>query len=363
MTNGSVIILGAGLMGRLLALRCAKEGFTVNLYEKNSQVAKDSAAYAAAAMLAPMAESVSTEKSIVQMGLYSLSRWPKILEQLSQRVYFQQNGSLILWHPQDQSLGKHFLAQINKSELHYSLKGLSEWVEGAALCELEPQLQDRFHQGIFLPTEGQLDNRELLEILLTDALSLGVIVHWEQAKTPSDFHASSYDYLIDCRGLGAKKTLNKLRGVRGEVLRVFAPEVKLHRPIRLLHPRYPIYIAPKSENVYVIGATEIESEDFSSMSVRSALELLSAAYSLHSGFAEARILEMNAQCRPSLPDNLPLIETNASNHITINGLYRHGYLISPAIVDSVMALLTQHNDSFIEQFGLTIHKNLPLSIV
>ena len=55
----------------------------------------------------------------------------------------------------------------------------------------------------------------------------------------------------------------------------------------------------------MIGATEIESEDLSPASVRSTLELLSAAYAVHPGFAEARILELSVQCRPALPDNLP----------------------------------------------------------
>ena len=68
------------------------------------------------------------------------------------------------------------------------------------------------------------------------------------------------------------------------MIRLHAPEVSLRRPVRLMHPRYPLYIAPKPDHVFVIGATEIESEDTSPASVRSTLELLSAAYSLHSGF-------------------------------------------------------------------------------
>jgi glycine oxidase len=104
-----------------------------------------------------------------------------------------------------------------------------------------------------------------------------------------------------------------LRGIRGEVVRVLAPDVHLHRPIRLLHPRYPIYIAPKQDGVYVIGATEVESEDMSPMSVRSALELLSAAFSVHAGFGEARIMELNAHCRPTLPDHRPHISVACGN--------------------------------------------------
>jgi glycine oxidase len=139
--------------------------------------------------------------------------------------------------------------------------------------------------------------------------------------------------------------------VRGEVIRLHAPQVNIKRPVRLVHPRYPLYIAPKQNQVYVIGATEIESDDASEASVRSTLELLSAAYSLHSGFAEARILEINTQLRPTLNDNLPAIRQLTSNCIQINGLYRHGFLIGPAILDAVMHLM-QGDDTLANRFEL-----------
>ena len=88
------------------------------------------------------------------------------------------------------------------------------------------------------------------------------------------------------------------------------------------------------------------------MSVRSALELLSAAYTVHSGFAEGRILEFGAQCRPSFKNNLPQIIHSDSKLMHVNGLYRHGYLIAPAIVDSVLAILINNNGSIAKQFHL-----------
>ena len=146
-------------------------------------------------------------------------------------------------------------------------------------------------------------------------------------------------WLFDCRGLGARGDWHALRGVRGEVIRIHAPEVTLTRPTRLLHPRYPIYIAPKPGGVFVIGATEIESDDLSPVSVRSTLELLSAAYTVHPGFAEARVLEISAQCRPVLRDNLPALRWLGPRRLQINGLYRHGFLIAPAMLDAAMAQL------------------------
>jgi glycine oxidase len=98
-----------------------------------------------------------------------------------------------------------------------------------------------------------------------------------------------------------------------------------------MHPRYPLYIAPRPNQQVIVGATSIESNDSSSVTVQSAMELLSAAYSIHTGFAEARILEMQVQCRPALPDNLPKMEVHPGL-VRANGLYRHGFLIAPVMV-------------------------------
>lgn len=185
-------------------------------------------------------------------------------------------------------------------------------------------------------------------------------MHWHHAMEPNNLRSHGFDWVIDCRGLGAKAswadTHNPLRGVRGEVIRVHAPEVKLKRPTRLIHPRYPIYIAPKENDLYVIGATEIESDDLSPVSVRSSMELLSAAYSVHSGFAEARIVEATTQCRPTLKNNLPEICIPESGLMQINGLYRHGYLIAPAMMDAALQVLRGEAQTLAKRFDLQIQQ-------
>jgi glycine oxidase len=135
--------------------------------------------------------------------------------------------------------------------------------------------------------------------------------------------------VIDCRGLAARGDLPELRGVKGEIAIVETNEVKLARPVRLLHPRWPLYVVPRPEGRFLIGATSIETEDWR-VSVRSALELLTAAYALHPAFAEARIVELGAGLRPAFPDNLPRIQVSGEK-IAVNGLYRHGFLLAPAL--------------------------------
>ena len=112
--------------------------------------------------------------------------------------------------------------------------------------------------------------------------------------------------VIDCRGLAARDEQPELRGVKGEMIIVETAEVELSRPVRLIHPRWPLYVIPRGDSKFMLGATSIEAED-TGVSVRSALELLGAAYAVHPAFAEARIVEFGSGLRPAYPDNLPRI--------------------------------------------------------
>ena len=364
-------IVGAGLMGRILAVALAQRGAQVEIYERGSADGSSAAARIAAAMLAPLAESAITEPSVVRMGLYSLARWKELIAKLSTPVFFQQEGTLIVWHRQDAAEAERFTSHLDNNCKKNSQLTPPQRLDSDALRLIEPGVADRFNQGLYLPNEGQLDNRQLFDALLHELNQLQVSCYWNTEVEPELLRSmGKYDAVIDCRGTGAKDawsaSANHLRGVRGEVLRLYAPEVQLRRPTRLIHPRYPIYIAPKENHVYVVGATEIESDDLSPISVRSAMELLSAVYTVHSGFAEARILEMATQCRPTLKNNLPQIriqkDIGQSDLILINGLYRHGFMISPAMLDTTLEILENGQSNTALDLGISVIHNSAQSI-
>jgi len=104
--------------------------------------------------------------------------------------------------------------------------------------------------------------------------------------------------------------------------------------VRLLHPRHPIYIVPRGKGRFMVGATMIESDDAGPVTARSLMELLNAAYALHPAFGEARLTETGAGIRPAFPDNLPRV-TEAGHTLHVNGLYRHGFLLAPAMAGEV----------------------------
>jgi glycine oxidase len=72
--------------------------------------------------------------------------------------------------------------------------------------------------------------------------------------------------------------------------------------------------------------------------VRSTVELLAAAASVLPELAEARVVHTEVNLRPALPDNLPRLEQQ-DGLIRINGLYRHGWLIAPALVEQAISTL------------------------
>jgi len=343
MTQLTIGIAGAGLVGRVLALNLLKLGHSVTLFEKDSPKAENAAGQVAAGMLAPFAELETAESAIFDMGLRSIQLWPTLLAQLNLSEAFQYQGSLITAHTADMPELSHFIHQLkSKVAAASEIQPLNQMQIQAS----EPELT-HLTQGFFLPLEAQVNAQQFMDVS-THFLQNHPDVEWKPYQTVTEVASGhiqtldnrlAFDWVFDSRGLGAKAQMPDLRGVRGEVFWLDAPDVTLSRPVRLMHPRYRIYIVPRPNHRYVVGATEIESEDLSDMSVRSSLELLSAVYSVHSGFGEARIVKMLTQCRPAFKDNLPRIEHGA--HTTrINGLYRHGYLLAPAVVEQALSELS-----------------------
>ena len=332
-------IAGAGLVGRVLALNLLQQGHTLTLFDEDTAYGDKAAGMTAAGMLAVFAELESAESVIFDHGNRSISLWPDLLEQVGIADAYQQEGSIITAHPQDYNELEHFIETLKFKVPEASAIKLLDRRE---LTQLEPDLEQHA-KAFFIPQEGQVDAQRFMKAS-SDYLLAHSSVNWYQNIKVDTVRSGeiaylnkedTFDWVFDARGLGANDQVENLRGVRGEVLWLDAPEVNITRPTRMLHPRYKIYIVPRANNRYVIGATEIESEDKSPVSVRSSLELLSAVYSMHSGFAEARIVNMLTNCRPTLRDNLPKI-IHEKKLTRINGLYRHGYLLAPAVVEQAL---------------------------
>jgi glycine oxidase len=314
-----VTVIGGGIAGTWQSLKLARAGFDVTLHERSDASLNQSAAYFAGGMLAPWCEQEGAEPAITRLGIRSLSLWH---EELPDTPF---NGSLVVAHPRDRTDLERF-AKLTTSHIR---------MRGDELARLEPALAGRFAEGLFFPDEGHVEPRRVLAELHQRLIDAGAALHFGSAPAPE----LADGLTIDCRGLAAREDDNELRGVKGEMIVVETSEIALQRPVRLIHPRWPLYVIPRDHNRFMVGATSIESED-RDLTVRSALELLSAAYAVHPAFGEARIVEIGAGLRPAYPDHLPRI-TVRGDHIRINGLYRHGFLLAPALAELTAAYLTR----------------------
>jgi len=188
----------------------------------------------------------------------------------------------------------------------------------------------RFARGLFFAAEAHLDPRAALTALRMRLLAAGVAFRDGPAR----------GRVVDCTGIAARAALSDLRAVRGEMLELHAPDVTLTRSIRLLHPRFPVYIVPRGAGRYMVGATMVESDDAGGITARAVMELLSAAYTVHPGFAEGEVITTAAGLRPSFPNNLPAIR-HVGDVIHVNGLYRHGFLMAPALALDLVSVLAK----------------------
>jgi glycine oxidase len=313
--SSPVSVLGAGIAGTWQALLFAKAGCRVALYERGEATMTQATSHWAGGMLAPFCEGETAEPVITRLGLRSLDLWREALP----KTPF--NGSLVVAHSRDRADFERF-ARLTGG---YTRLGSEE------IAALEPALAGRFSEALFFPQEGHVDPRQVLPALHDALRAVGVPIAFNAQAGQGEPDGM----VIDCRGLAARDAWPELRGVKGEIVILETDEIALSRPVRLIHPRWSIYIVPRAGNRFLIGATTIECED-DSVSVRSALELLTAAYAVHPAFGEARIVEFGAGLRPAFPDNRPRIVVD-EKRITVNGLYRHGFLLAPALAETAVA--------------------------
>lgn len=298
-----VTIIGAGVAGLCAAYAVSKSGLKPRLIDREGAPGPHCCSWWAGGMLAPFCEGAVSEPAIVEHGRKAAGFWSEVTEVI-------YHGSLVVALHRDRGELQRFARRASDHRLVHDLAGL------------EPELSSH-GQALFFESEAHLDPRRALADLVAALAKQGVVIETAEA-CPEEIEGP----VIDARGISAE--LPGLRGVRGEMVILRAPEITLSRPVRLLHPRHPLYIVPRAGGVFMLGATQLESDNRRGITARAVLELLSAAYALDPRFAEAELLETGADLRPAYPDHVPRV-TVKGRVLHLNGLFRHGYLMAPAL--------------------------------
>ncbi|WP_411351167.1 FAD-dependent oxidoreductase [Leisingera aquaemixtae] len=308
-----ITIAGAGLAGLACAFELAQRGAAVTVYERGKTPGDSSVARFAGGMLAPWCERESAEEDVITLGSRAAGWWARITP-------VHRRGTLVVAPARDRAELTRFA---RRTSSHRS-------VDRAEIGALEPALAGRFAQGLFFEKEAHLDPRRALRDLSATVQAMGVEIRY---GSPAPARVT-----LDCTGMAAP--LPGLRPVRGEMAVLHCPEVEITRTLRLLHPRMPLYLVPRGDGFFMIGGTMIESSSGRGITLRSLSELLSAAFALHPGFAEASVAETGAGLRPAFADNLPRL-TEQDGTLYLNGLYRHGFLLAPAMAEAAARRLLQ----------------------
>ncbi|NTF33127.1 glycine oxidase ThiO [Rhizobium skierniewicense] len=305
-----VLVKGAGVVGLTAALELARRGMEVEICETSSEPGRGASWYAGG-MLAPWCERENAAETVLTLGQSALDWWDEATPGLLTR-----NGTLVVAPARDKAELSRFASRTTGYR----------WVDEDEIAGLEPDLAGRFRTGLFFAQEGHLDPRLALAALYQRLLSMGVRFCFGEG-TADD---ATFDRIVDCTGHAQTGKLSGLRGVRGEMLYLETHEVTLSRPVRLLHPRIPLYIVPRESGRFMVGATMIETDQAGPITARSMMELLNAAYALHPAFGEAQIVETGTGIRPAFANNLPCVAEKGGT-LFINGAHRHGFLLSPAM--------------------------------
>ncbi len=303
-------VIGDGVAGLCVATLLAERDESVEVITAEQHCA---ASHWAGGMLAPWCEGESAPEEVIALGQRSAPWWSARIQGV------EHQGTLVVAPARDTPELSRF-ARLTRAH---------QWVEPASL---EPALEGRFARGLFFAGEAHLDPRSALHQLRATLQRRGIPFH---TGNPGGT-------VIDCRGIHAAPDLPELRAVRGEMLILHSEEVQFSRPIRLLHPRFPCYLVPRAGGRFMLGATMVESDDNSPISARAMMELLSAAWAIHPALAEARILESGTGLRPAYHNNIPAIRYQ-NGVWSLNGMYRHGFLLAPVMAEKLMLQLQQEN--------------------
>lgn len=313
--TATVTILGSGVAGLACAHEFRHRGATVRVVDPAEAPGPQACSWWAGGMLAPWCEGETAEEPVVRLGSQAAAWWRDAGAEVVER------GTLVVALTRDRGELDRFA---RRTTHHRPL-------DRGGVAALEPALGGRFDRGLHFPEEAHLAPRATLQGLRERLAAAGVEFQRE-GRIEGE--------VVDCRGLAARDLLPELRGVRGEMAVLRAPGIGLSRPVRLLHPRHPLYVVPRGDDVYMLGATQIEGDGRGPATLRSVVELLGAAFALDPAFGEAEVLEIGADARPAFADNMPRV-FRRDGRVHVNGLFRHGFLLSPAMAVAAAELVLE----------------------
>ena len=329
MPNGSLSVVGGGVIGLAVARRAALDGWSVRVHRTDER----GASWVAGGMLAPQSEGWPGEERLLRLGLASLALW---------------HGGFLDGLPADVVTARESLVVAVDRADAADLKTVGEWLaaQGHPVTpttnarDIEPLLAQGIRHGFRAETELAVDNRAVVEALATHCERLGV--QWAPPVASLD-EARDADKVVIANGIDAPSLWPALpvRPVKGEVLRLRWRRGCMPVPQRVIRARVhgrQVYLVPRADGV-VVGATQYEHGRDTAPAVTGVRELLDDACAVMPALGEYEFAECAAGLRPMTPDNLPIVGRLDERTLVAAGHGRSGFLLAPWTAEAIVGEL------------------------
>ncbi len=376
--NRNVIIIGGGVIGLGIGWQLAKAGASVTLYERER--AGRAASWAAAGMLAPLAEAHTEEPELLKLGCHSLARYPQWVKELeadaAMSIGYRAEGTLIVGLEPDDT---HQLRHLYDSQQQLGLD--AEWLTGREAREIEPALSPRVTAAIHCAADHQVDNRRMVTALQRAYQARGGVLHenscverievkngaaigvsvgetsrsrcntaGETSRSRCNTQLHTADVIVLAAGPWSSQIAGipdairpPVRPVKGQMLALqMEAGIAVETVIRTVRARYPmsVYLVPRTDGRLIIGATSEEMGFDTRLTAGGMFELLRGAWEAVPGVYELPILETWTGLRPGSRDNAPILgHTPIDNLIVATGHYRNGILLTPVTAYEIAKLI------------------------
>jgi glycine oxidase len=334
-----VLVAGAGVAGLAVAWRAAQRGLRVSVVD---HAPGTGASYAAAGMLAPVAEAAYGEEPLVALSRASLALYPAFVAELEAAagapVGLRTAGTLVVGFDEDDARA------LERTHAFHVELGLDATRLTPRACRAqEPSLSPRLRAGVRISGDHSVEPRALHVALLAAATAAGVrLVAGRVASLAVDDGRATGLHLEDGGTLVAGQTVLALgawsgrlaglpdgavpvRPVKGQILRLQGTPL-LEGTVRALVRGRSVYLVPYGADRLVVGAT-VEEQGFDPrVTAGAVLDLLRNATEVVPGLTELAL----AGWRPGTPDNGPLLGRSAVPGLVLaTGHYRNGVLLAP----------------------------------
>jgi glycine oxidase len=358
------IVIGGGVIGLGIAWRLARAGLSVIVLERNALPVGE-ASWAAAGMLAPLAELEFDEFELHRFAALSQELWPQLVDELNQdaaaSITLDTAGTLMVGVDPDDAAALQRRAQYMR-KLGLPVQQLT----GAEAREREPLLDPAIASALWCAGDIQVDNRAVAVALAHAAVQRGVRIAAHAEVRNITLKQGVIAELTDGRGVRARQVVLAagawtrsieglqpdvnlpVRPVRGQMMSFAWP--KGERLLRHVVRGPDAYLVPKADRL-VVGATSEERGFERALTGGGLLQLLEGARDLCPALLECNVLETWCGFRPGSRDNQPLLgPTGLPGVFVATGHYRNGIQLTAATLHAMERCLLLGDTSLVHEF-------------